>query len=171
YVLLYDRAGRARPLRKKRQARLLGQATALKNALEDIGESLRSAPLDPRRLDYVRSRILVAVKEECDLFLDDFREDYFEACLIAVDDETRATLVGAARSSNRGAIGVPFDGPGALAYHCGMFGRIGVLHDLRSRRHPFRKTGNSDVDAPYRSILAIPIIVERGGTELLVGVV
>lgn len=57
-----------------------------------------------------------------------------------------------------------------IAYYVARTGKERCLHDFR-RGHPFKKEGISQKNAPYRSILFIPILHKFSGVTKCIGVV
>ncbi|MEB3287710.1 MAG: hypothetical protein VKJ04_09425 [Vampirovibrionales bacterium] len=115
------------------------------------------------------SKVLRCIEIKTRLILREYNALYFQVSLLLFDDEQCKTIKVVARADQSRETGKVVNSEQTIAYYVAKVGAARSVCDLRN--HPiFPNKGLSDLKAPYRSILFIPLTINRSGKTVCPGV-
>jgi hypothetical protein len=119
-----------------------------------------------------RKNVLELIRRVTQIHVGDYEGAHIEVTLLLFEDSDCRQMRIVDRTTASRSVNTIVNSDEVMAFFVAKSGKHRVVNDFLKDNHPFRKTGLSGPDPPYRSILLIPLLdTASGSPDSCVGVV
>lgn len=165
YNFVYDRIITTNKGEKTKRKLLKQLADEVRGTIAGFSPFLRliRPREDQEQVRIARRKVLEWIRKVAQVHVSDYEGACIEVTLLVFADENGRTMRIEDRTTHARPVGKVITAQEIMAYYVAKSGKHHCVNDFQNDPHPFSKSGLSAHDAPYRSILLIPLLDTEGG--------